>query len=185
MRRNIVSGFTLVELLIVVAIIGVLSTIGVPTYRTMVQKAKKSEAKVALGGLYTAETAFQAEYGMYGSILSKVGFDLEGAAANRVYTVGFPTTTCASGTAYPTSGAAPGSNLALVYPGYFSGTGNSDTIYPGARTPTSCGSANAFASQNSFIAGAGGIIGNSSGLSDVWSMDQNRTLSNTVDGVFK
>ena len=62
-RRSKQTGFTLVELLIVVAIIGVLSTIGVPTFKRMIQKSKKSEAKVNLGGLYTAEQAFFAEKG--------------------------------------------------------------------------------------------------------------------------
>src|SRR3989338_11106065 len=88
-------GFTLVELLIVVAIIGVLSTIGIPTFRKMVQKAKKSEAKVALGGLYTAETAFFAEYGVYGSYLDKIWFELSGTGG-VTYTIGFPTSACAS-----------------------------------------------------------------------------------------
>src|SRR5688572_23908334 len=91
-------GFTLVELLIVVAIIGVLSTIGVPTFRKMVTKAKKSEAKVALGGLYTVESAFYTEYNVYGNHLPKVGFELEGGK-NRLYTVGFPPSNCQDATA--------------------------------------------------------------------------------------
>src|SRR4051812_23901987 len=94
-KRAKLYGFTLVELLIVVAIIGVLATIGVPTFRQMVQKSKKSEAKVALGGLYTTETAFFSEYGVYGSNIDKIGFDLEGSANNRIYTVGFQDSSCA------------------------------------------------------------------------------------------
>src|SRR5690349_9491290 len=86
------SGFTLVELLIVVAIIGILSTIGVPTFRRMLQKSKKSEAKVALGGLYTAEQAFQSEYGGYGNNVAAIGVTTDGQ--NPIYQVGFPSNTC-------------------------------------------------------------------------------------------
>ncbi|MBY0370262.1 prepilin-type N-terminal cleavage/methylation domain-containing protein, partial [bacterium] len=74
-------GFTLVELLIVVAIIGVLSTIGVPTFKRMIQKSKKAEAKVGLGGLYTTEAAFFAEYNGYGNNLAKMGYAIDGAAS--------------------------------------------------------------------------------------------------------
>lgn len=70
-------GFTLVELLIVVAIIGVLSTIAVPAYRRMVQKAKQVEAKLNLAGLYQVESAFFAEIGAYGNHITAMGFDVK------------------------------------------------------------------------------------------------------------
>lgn len=86
------AGFTLVELLIVVAIIGVLATMGVPAYKRMVERAKTKEAQVALGGIYTANIAFQSEYGAFGSNLAGIGFDFEGSGAN--YLVGFADAAC-------------------------------------------------------------------------------------------
>jgi len=97
-------GFTLVELLIVVAIIGVLSTIGVPTFRRMVTKAKKSEAKVGLGGLFTVESAFFTEYNVYGNRLDKVGFQVEGR--QRLYSIGFSGASCANMTLEPSDATA-------------------------------------------------------------------------------
>jgi len=88
------SGFTLVELLIVVAIIGVLSTVGVPTFRRMIQKSRKTEAKVGLGGIYTAEQAFMSEYGGYGNNLARMGFQLDGDPNSLTYVIGFYNATC-------------------------------------------------------------------------------------------
>lgn len=112
-------GFTLVELLIVVAIIGVLSTIGVPTFKKMVQKSKKSEAKVNLGGLYTAEQAFFSEYGAYGNRIDKVGFEVDGQ--NLIYVVGFPADGgCGNiGQVQPYVDSPIGANLNQVYNGYY------------------------------------------------------------------
>lgn len=119
-------GFTLVELLIVVAIIGVLSTIGVPTFRKMVTKAKKSEAKVGLGGLFTVESAFFTEYNVYGNRLDKIGYDVEGR--QRLYHVGFPgDTNCGTATYAPVDGQAPGDTLEMSITGYFTDA-NGETV---------------------------------------------------------
>jgi len=119
------SGFTLVELLIVIAIIGVLSTVGVPTFRRMIQKSKKTEAQVNLGGLYTAEQAFLSEYGAYGNNLARLGFQVDGNAANMTYVIGFFNTTCvptvdnATPNILPPVAGAIGAAINASYPAYY------------------------------------------------------------------
>ena len=55
------KGFTLIELMIVVAIIGILAAIAIPNFMTYQAKAKQSEAKVGLGGIFTSATSYFAE----------------------------------------------------------------------------------------------------------------------------
>ena len=55
------EGFTLIELMIVVAIIGILAAIAIPNFLTYQAKAKQSEARVSLGAIFTSATAFGAE----------------------------------------------------------------------------------------------------------------------------
>jgi len=47
------QGFTLIELMIVVAIIGILAAVAIPAYQDYTAKAQASEAVVILGGLKT------------------------------------------------------------------------------------------------------------------------------------
>ena len=57
------EGFTLVELIVVVMMIGILSSIAIPQFMTAADKAKQKEATGIVAALVKAATAFQTEYG--------------------------------------------------------------------------------------------------------------------------
>lgn len=79
MRKMMQSkGFTLIELMIVVAIIGVLAAIAIPNYMNYQCKAKQSEAKSNLGSIRTMQEAYRAEHDTYGSNSSVIGFEVQG-----------------------------------------------------------------------------------------------------------
>lgn len=63
--RNNQKGFTLIELMIVVAIIGILAAIAIPNFLTYQLKSKTAEAKTNLGGIRTGEEAYNAEHDSY------------------------------------------------------------------------------------------------------------------------
>ena len=61
------KGFTLIELMMVVIIVGILATISAPMMRGNMYKAKCSEAIAAIGSIRTAERTYYAEYNTYGA----------------------------------------------------------------------------------------------------------------------
>jgi type IV pilus assembly protein PilE len=63
--RNRNAGFTLIELMIVVAIIGVLVVIAVPAFLSFQLRAKRSEAYANLQAIATAETSYYATNGQF------------------------------------------------------------------------------------------------------------------------
>lgn len=59
------KGFTLIELMIVVAIIGILAAIAVPNFVKFQCRSKQSEAKTNLKSMYVAQEAYRAEFDEY------------------------------------------------------------------------------------------------------------------------
>jgi type IV pilus assembly protein PilA len=59
------GGFTLIELMIVVAIIGILAAIAIPNFMRFQLKAKAGEGKTNLAAIRTAEESYMAEFGTY------------------------------------------------------------------------------------------------------------------------
>jgi type IV pilus assembly protein PilA len=59
------GGFTLIELMIVVAIIGILAAIAIPNFLRFQLKAKTSEGKTNIAAIRTAEQSYYSEFGGY------------------------------------------------------------------------------------------------------------------------
>ena len=59
------KGFTLIELMIVVAIIGILAAIAIPNFMRFQAKSKQAEAKTNLGAIGTTAEAYRAEKDTY------------------------------------------------------------------------------------------------------------------------
>ena len=64
MKRR-AHGFTLIELMIVVAIIGVLAAIAIPNFLMFQLRSKAAEAKLNMASIRTAEESHFAEFGSY------------------------------------------------------------------------------------------------------------------------
>ena len=67
------KGFTLIELMIVVAIIGILAAIAIPTYMDYTVRAKVSEAVSLLAGYATAAAEYHNSYGNFTRDISAFG----------------------------------------------------------------------------------------------------------------
>jgi type IV pilus assembly protein PilA len=59
------KGFTLIELMIVVAIIGILAAIAIPNFLRFQLKSKSAEGKVNIAAIRTAQESYLAEFGSY------------------------------------------------------------------------------------------------------------------------
>ncbi len=70
------DGFSLIEVMVTVAIIGVLATIAIPQYSSFKRKAMQSEAKTLLSGIYAAEMTFINEWGLGTVNLEQMGFEM-------------------------------------------------------------------------------------------------------------
>src|SRR5450755_3908280 len=89
MKRSpsqLARGFTLIELMIVVAIVGLLAALAIPNFIRFQARARQSEARTNLKALFTAERTYYGDGQAYCASLDTVGFTVE--RGNRyLYTI--------------------------------------------------------------------------------------------------
>lgn len=76
-KRNIDTGFSMTELMVVLVIIGVLVLLALPKLMPLVTKAKTTEAKLMLRQMYTLQQSYKYEHDRYSIILSDISFEQE------------------------------------------------------------------------------------------------------------
>ncbi|MBP5296081.1 MAG: prepilin-type N-terminal cleavage/methylation domain-containing protein [Bacteriovoracaceae bacterium] len=170
MRR----GFTLIELMVVVALIGVMASIAVPNFKKYSARSRTTEAKMLLSSLYTAENGSLNNYKYYVTCLNSIGFDV-GDNSNLYYAVGF-SGEGSKNTSVSSDYGIPCPAGATANTHYFAG-GKS---VPGGSTCAQGCLPTSSAAGTTFTAGAGGMI--YKGSTDKWTIDQTKMLKQLAVG---
>ncbi|MEW6719074.1 MAG: prepilin-type N-terminal cleavage/methylation domain-containing protein [Thermodesulfobacteriota bacterium] len=167
------KGFTLIELMIVVAIIGILAAIAIPNFLKFQAKSRQSEAKSNLGAIFTGQVSYFGENNLY-STFSAINWSPSGTPRYR-YTL--------NGNGAVDNVWIIGSTMAIANPAQWTSNLNNVTEADGTTAMTPAPVVPAVDNTNRiFTAGAYGIISNS-GNSDAWSINQKRQLVWVADGI--
>lgn len=97
-------GFSLVEIMVVVAIMGILASIAIPQYQKYQRKSMQNEAKLLLSGIYTSERVFISNWGLGATNFHQLGFNPKGSLN---YNVGWGDTTAPTGSGGDTTTNRP------------------------------------------------------------------------------
>ena len=107
--KNLQKGFTLIELMIVVAIIAILAAIAIPAYQNYLVRSQVSEAAVLTDGVKTPLAEYYANHGDFPSATASIGLPTTAASLGGKYVSGI---TLAAGKITATMGGKASSKIA-------------------------------------------------------------------------
>lgn len=131
------AGFTLMELMVVVTIVGVLAAIAYPSLQSYIYKSRCSEATAFLGQIKLHQEAFRSEFGQY--VTSSAGPDISAIVhvptpPTNGQTVPFSAASTPDEAAWQQLGARPDSAVRFGY-GWASGPPPLPGLLGGASAP--------------------------------------------------
>ncbi len=168
------NGFTLVELMVVVAIIGILSAIAVPNFKKYQAKSKQSEAKIQLAAVYSVQIGANSDYDSFATCIGDLGFD---TPPRGYYAVGFGADDATTRGYITTRGGACTNTTFFISPGILleAEAGNTNVA------ATNLATYDAVPTEDTFEATAVGNISRDVAF-DHWSINQNKALVNELAG---
>ncbi len=118
------KGFTLLELIVVIIIIGILATLGFTQYTMVIEKGRSAEARAVLSTVRTAAAAYLLENGTYPASISNLAVSAPTSCTSTNYFYySFQQSGCECGGAYEAvawrctaGGKTPNASAACVLP---------------------------------------------------------------------
>lgn len=179
------KGFSLVELMVVVAIIGILASVAVPSINKYMAKSRQTEAKANLGAYYSSNKAFFSEYSLYAAWFGVIGYQPEGRMR---YRIGVPGAVIgiadlnARGYTLAALPAPPGNAIDnQVYCGGVVGVVANGCALLTEGFGQGLGAGVIGALGVNFTAVAAGVV-RQGGAADTWTINNLKVLTNTIDG---
>lgn len=87
LKQNKIKGFTLLELLVAIVIIGILAAIALPNFMTAIAKAKQSEPKTTIGSVNRAQQGYRSEKSEFARNMGDLGVGLPTKTKNYFYEI--------------------------------------------------------------------------------------------------
>ena len=113
MNKKKKKGMTLLELVIVLAIVAILASVTLPSWNSQVQKARRADARNTLMFVQVEQEKYRADNGSYASSMSTLGLSPYNSASRDYYNVSiiFSSATAFVATAAPNTNGAQDNDL--------------------------------------------------------------------------